>query len=107
MQNAAFHLEGEVNQWWQWMKNVYHEENMTITWEGFEKELLIQFGPTEIKDYDEALSRIQQSSTLRHYQQNFERLANQVSGWPQKALVGTFLKGLQKDIVSMVWMFKP
>jgi hypothetical protein len=55
---------------------------MTITWERFEKELLIQFGPTRIEDYDEALSRIQQSGTLQDYQLNFERLANRVSGWP-------------------------
>jgi hypothetical protein len=85
---AAFHLEREANHWWQWMKKIHREENITITWEGFEKELLIQFGPTEIEDYDEALSRIQQSSTLRDYQQNFERLANRVSRWPQKSLGG-------------------
>jgi hypothetical protein len=62
---AAFHLESEANQWWQWMKKVYKEERLPITWEAFEKELLIQFGPTEVEDYDEALSRIQQDGTLR------------------------------------------
>lgn len=55
---ATFHLEGEANQWWQWMKKVHREENVVITWEIFEKELLVRFGPTEIEDYDEALSRI-------------------------------------------------
>jgi hypothetical protein len=74
--------------------------------EAFEQELLIRFGPTEVKDYDEALSRIQQEGTLWVYQQEFEWLANYSAGWPQKALVGTFLGGLKNDIVSAVRMFK-
>ena len=56
---AAFHLESEANQWWQWMKKMYKEEWLPITWEVFERELLIRFGLTEVEDYDEALSRIQ------------------------------------------------
>jgi hypothetical protein len=27
---AAFHLESEANQWWQWMKKVYKEEGLPI-----------------------------------------------------------------------------
>ena len=84
---VAFYLEGEDNQWWQWMKNVYLEVKIAVTWEVFEKERIIRFRPTEIEDYDKALSQIQQHGTLREYQREFERLANHVSGWPQKALV--------------------
>jgi hypothetical protein len=65
---TAFHLESEANQWWQWVQKLYKEEQVPITWEGFERELLIRFGPTEVKDYDEALSRIQQEGTLWDYQ---------------------------------------
>ena len=104
---AAFHLEGEANQWWQWLKKVYHEENKVVTWEIFKKELLVLFGPTEADDFDEALSRICQSGTLREYQREFERLANPVDGWPQKALVGAFMGGLKEDITSEIRMFKP
>ena len=32
---AAFHLDRDVNQWWQWMKKVYREEKIEITWEKF------------------------------------------------------------------------
>jgi len=60
----------------------------------------------EVEDYDEVLSRIQEEGTLRDYQLEFERLANRVVGWPQKALVWTFLGGFKKDIVFPVWMFK-
>ena len=79
---AAFHLEGEANQWWQWIKKVYCKEKIEITWENFKKELLVRFKPTEAEDFDKALSRICQSGTLREYQREFERLANQVDGWP-------------------------
>ena len=95
---AAFHLEGEANQWWQWMKKVYCEEKNEVNWENFKKELLVRFRPTKAEDFDKALSRICQSGTLREYQRKFERLDNQVDGWPQKALVGAFMGGLKDDI---------
>lgn len=72
---AVFHLEGEANQWWQWLKKVYHEERLPVTWEIFEKEVRTQFGPTKYEDFNEALSRILQHSALREYQREFERLA--------------------------------
>ena len=37
----------------------------------------------------------------------FERLVNKVSGWTQKALVGTFMGGLELEIVEGIWMFTP
>jgi hypothetical protein len=52
---VAFYLEGEAKQWWQWLKNVYLEDGQPVTWEIFEKEILVRFGPTEYEDYDEAL----------------------------------------------------
>ena len=89
------------------MKKVYREEKIEITWEKFKKELLVRFGRTEAEDFDEALSWICQSGTLKGYQQEFERLANRVDGWPQKALVGAFMGGLKDDIASKIQMFKP
>jgi hypothetical protein len=64
---AAFYLEGEANQWWQWVKKIYQAENKLITWAILEKELLARFGPTEYEDYDEALSRVKQKGSLREY----------------------------------------
>jgi hypothetical protein len=29
---AAFYLEGEANQWWQWVKRIYQAEDRPITW---------------------------------------------------------------------------
>jgi hypothetical protein len=68
---------------------------------------LARFGPTEYEDYDEALSHVKQKGSLQEYQKEFEKLANRVVGWPQKALIGTFLGGLKADILADVRKFKP
>ncbi|XP_022875701.1 uncharacterized protein LOC111394166 [Olea europaea var. sylvestris] len=67
---------------------------------------MTRFGPTEYECFDEALSRVKQTGTLRDYQCEFERLANRVD-WPQSALVGTFLGCLREDIAVEVRMAKP
>ncbi|KAL5575959.1 hypothetical protein UlMin_017658 [Ulmus minor] len=92
---ASFHLEGEANQWWQWLRHAYQEEDRLVTWELFEEELWARFGPTECEDFDKALSKVRQIGSLRDYQKEFERLGNRVHGWSQKALVGSFMGGLR------------
>ena len=104
---ASFHLEGEANQWWQWLRRAYHEEGKVVTWGIFVEELWSRFGPTDCEDFDEALSKIEQKGSLRDYQKEFERLGNKVSGWTQKALVGTFMGGLEPEIAEGIRMFKP
>ena len=104
---ASFHLEGEANQWWQWLHKAYKEEGRTVTWRDFEEELWARFGPTDCEDFDEALSRVRQVGTLRDYQREFERLGNRVHGRTQKALVRTFMGGLNPEISDGVRMFKP
>ena len=104
---ASFHLEGEANQWWQWLRRAYREENKLVTWNDFVEVLWAHFGPTECEDYNEALSRVKQTGTLRDYQREFERLGNRVSGWTQGALVGTFMGGLKPEIADEIRMFMP
>ena len=107
MSLASFHLEGEANQWWQWLRRAYHEEGKVVTWGIFVEELWSRFGPIDCEDFDEALSKIEQKGSLRDYQKEFERLGNKVGGWTQKALVGTFMGGLEPEIVEGIRMFKP
>ncbi|XP_035541724.1 uncharacterized protein LOC118344712 [Juglans regia] len=102
---ASYHLEGEANQWWQWYNRSH--DGKTISWHKFEKGILRRFGPTDFEDYDEALSKIKQQGTFRDYQQEFERWANRVTGWPKKALLGAFMGGLKDDIATEVRMFRP
>ena len=55
---ASYHLEGEANQWWQWLRRAYQEDGQTVTWNTFVEELWARFGPTECENFDEALSRM-------------------------------------------------
>ncbi|XP_042952257.1 uncharacterized protein LOC122289342 [Carya illinoinensis] len=102
---AAYHLEGETNQLWQWYNRSH--DGKTISWHKFEKGILRHFGPTDFEDYDKALSKIKQMGTFREYQHEFEKLANRVTGWPKKALLGAFMGGLKEDIAIEVCMFRP
>ena len=104
---ALFHLEGEANQWWQWFRKAFAEGQGSISWEAFEDEVRARFGPPDSEDFDEALSRVRQTGTLRDYQREFERLGNRVRGWTQKALVGTFMGGLKPEVADGIRMFKP
>jgi len=29
---ASFHLQGEANQWWQWLRRAYKDEDREVTW---------------------------------------------------------------------------
>ena len=78
-----------------------------LSWMNFEDELWDRFWPSECEDFDEALSRDRQTSSLCEYQREFERLGNQVRGRTQRALVGTFMGGLKTDISDGIRMFKP
>lgn len=35
----TFHLEGEANQWWQWLQRSYKNDGVVLSWEDFEDEL--------------------------------------------------------------------
>ncbi|KAJ0031096.1 hypothetical protein Pint_13485 [Pistacia integerrima] len=102
---AYFHLEGEANQWWKWYNRSHCGK--TISWRQFEEGILCRFGPTDFEDYDEALSKISQIGSFRAYLQEFEKLANRVTGWPKKALLGAFMGGLKAEIIVEVRMFRP
>ena len=78
-----------------------------MTWNVFQNEIWARFGPIECEDFDEALSKVKHKGSLREYQKEFERLGNRVQGWPQKALVGTFMGGLKPEIADGIRMFKP
>lgn len=104
---ASFHLEGKANQWWQWLQRAYREEKKSVTWDVFVEELWARFGPTNGEDFDEALSHVKQTDSLREYQKEFERLGNRVQGWTQKALVGKFMGGLKPEISEEIRLFRP
>jgi hypothetical protein len=44
---ASYYLEGEANQWWQWLRKTFQDEGCVISWADFEDELWACFGPSE------------------------------------------------------------
>ncbi|GJY69458.1 transposon ty3-G gag-pol polyprotein [Tanacetum coccineum] len=64
----------------------------------FSKALLGRFGPTDYEDPAEALSRLQQTTTVASYQEAFEKNSHQVDGLPEILLVGCFIGGLKEEI---------
>lgn len=75
---ASFCLEGEANQLWQSLRKSFQEEDSEVTWAIFHDELWVRFGPKECEDFDEALSRVKQTGSLREYHREFKRLGNRV-----------------------------
>ena len=69
---ASFDLEGESNQWWQWLRRAYREKKPMVTWETFTEELWARFGSTECEDFDETLSHVKQTGILRDYQRSLK-----------------------------------
>ncbi|KAF8396084.1 hypothetical protein HHK36_017696 [Tetracentron sinense] len=94
-------MEGEANQWFQWYKKTTHR----MKWSTFVKALLVHFGPSDFEDFAEALSKLRQSGTVQYYQCEFEKLANRVENWPEKALVGCFIARLKDEICSEIKLF--
>ena len=84
----------------------YQEDGLEVSWNVFMEELWADFDPMDCEDFDESLSKIRHTKSLREYQKEFERLGNKVQGWTQKALVGTFMGELKTDIVDGIQMFK-
>ncbi|XP_052172235.1 uncharacterized protein LOC127788163 [Diospyros lotus] len=104
---AAYYLEGEASHWWQWLSGTYESQGKSICWKDFEQEVRTHFGPTGFVDYNEVLSEMRQTGSLRDYQREFERVATQVDDWPEKALIRAFIGGLFPNIVTEVKLHRP
>nr|GEW04574.1 hypothetical protein [Tanacetum cinerariifolium] len=56
-----------------WLRKDYQEEGKEVTWDIFYEELSSRLGPTNCKEFDEALSKVQKTGPSREYQKEFER----------------------------------
>lgn len=97
---ASYHLSEEANEWWQSLTKARRNDPHQIPWEAFETELWTRFGLMDGENFDEALSHIRLKGSLIEYQREFEGLQNKVEGWSEKALVGTYMGGLNISISS-------
>lgn len=87
-------MSGDALGWYQWM----HHNNLFTTWDEFVRALEIRFGPLAFENHQQALFKLQQTSTVAAYQWDFERLCNRVNGLPAPAILDCFISGLRSDI---------
>ncbi|KAK2992559.1 LOW QUALITY PROTEIN: hypothetical protein RJ640_010441 [Escallonia rubra] len=85
---ASFNLEGHAQVWYQLIK----EDQGTISWPTFKEKFHVRYGPTKFQDFFGDLTKLQQSSTVKEYQTQFERLLIRA---------GKYLK-CSKSVVSSV-----
>lgn len=88
------------------MRKAYKEEGKEVTWVDFHNELWARFGRTECEDFDEVLSRVKQTDSLRDHQKEFERLGNRLQHAHKRHWVETFMGGLKPEIAEGIQMFK-
>lgn len=100
---ASFHLEGKDLQWFRWMER----SGAIASWDDFSKSLLVRFGPPQYEDPTALLSKLRHSSTVEHYQMQFEELANRTNGLNELFMVSCFVGRLKEEIRFSVQMLKP
>eukprot|EP00268_Persea_americana_P026380 TRINITY_DN25777_c0_g2_i1.p1 TRINITY_DN25777_c0_g2~~TRINITY_DN25777_c0_g2_i1.p1 ORF type:complete len:105 (-),score=12.74 TRINITY_DN25777_c0_g2_i1:2368-2682(-) len=75
--------------------------------EEFSKSLLVRFQPSQYEDPTSLLSKLGQTSTVEHYQTQFEELNNRPNGLNESFMVSCFVGGLKEEIRLNVPMLKP
>lgn len=73
----------------------------------FTRALEIRFGPFSFENHQQALFKLQQSSTVADYQKDFERLCNRINGLPQNAILDFFISRLKAEIQNELAILQP
>ncbi|KAK0597830.1 hypothetical protein LWI29_029011 [Acer saccharum] len=100
---AFFHLEGDTQLWYQTLK----QEKRELQWQDFNDGLHSRFGPTQFQDFFGDLTKLQQLSSVRTYQTQFEKLLSKVGFLPQAHQVSCFISGLNDTIWADVLAGRP
>ena len=77
------------------------------TWTVLERELCTRFGPPAGTNFNEALKKLEQTTSLMEYQEEFKSLSNLVDSWSEEALLGAFVGGLKPKLAEVVRVFEP
>ena len=100
---ASYHLDGEALIWF---LDVEQAGGFT-SWDVFIRALQTQFGVTAYDDPMEALTRLQQVSSVVAYKGNFEILSNRIMGLSESHKMSCFLSGLKDEIRLPIRMLVP
>ena len=84
---AAHYMKGKMHQWWQLLRLIHQQEYRVITWQTFEEELWSRFGPPARVDFNEALKKLQQTSSLLNIKKNLKDWRTWYMGGPKKHLL--------------------
>ncbi|XP_011623312.1 uncharacterized protein LOC105420637 [Amborella trichopoda] len=100
---ASFHLEGDAQLWFQLLK----QESSSITWDDFNEALHSRYGPSHFCYFFGELHKLQQTGSVRDYQNQFEQLLFKVGFLSQARPVSCFISGLHKSIRTDVQAKQP
>lgn len=95
---AVMHLDEKSIHWFQWFEKTQN----SLDWKQFTYRLQMRFGPNVFEDAIGELTKLQQHSTVRVYQERFEELANRTSGLTEEFFVSCFISGLKEEIKAGV-----
>ncbi|KAF2295031.1 hypothetical protein GH714_031162 [Hevea brasiliensis] len=90
---ASYHLRGEANEWWQWLRRTHTEAGTAVTWAIFSEELWSRFGPTDCEHSDESLSKIRQTDSCEI-----------INGSSKDWVTGMFKPKTLKEAISLARM---
>nr|POF01502.1 hypothetical protein CFP56_45303 [Quercus suber] len=102
-QQGGSHVGGEAQLWYQLLQ----QETDTTTWATFKTGLLARYGPTQFYDHFGELTKLQQTSTVKEYQSQFEQLLAKVGYLPPPRQVSCFVSGLKESIKADVLAGRP
>ncbi|XP_040998177.1 uncharacterized protein LOC121244221 [Juglans microcarpa x Juglans regia] len=104
---ACFYLEGKASKWWRWIRDQYEKDEKRLRWTMFEKEFLLQFGPSPTINHHGQLAKLKQEGKVHHYIEEFRQLQTLVRGWSEEALIGTFVDGLKPWLAKEIKLKQP
>ncbi|MCH79495.1 hypothetical protein A2U01_0000245, partial [Trifolium medium] len=100
---ASFYLDGPALGWYQWL----YRNGQIVSWHQFLHALELRFAPTAYDDPRGKLFKLQQSTSVANYLNEFETLANRIVGLSPPDLLSCFISGLKPEIRREVLAHQP
>lgn len=100
---APVYMDGPAFSWYQWM----NLNKQLHSWPQFKEQVMQMFGDSLYRDFRGELAKLQQKITVQDFYNEFEELANQISGISPEFLQSYFESGLRQDIKREVRALQP
>nr|XP_011468582.1 PREDICTED: uncharacterized protein LOC101308702 [Fragaria vesca subsp. vesca] len=99
---AAMHLVEKASDRWYMFRHEFPP-----TWEGLTELLMREYSSHSLIDYQAALARMSQTSSVEQYIDQFTKLSRRAPGFSPQALLSFFVGGLEDNIRADVKALKP